>query len=92
MKEKLAKGLVRRYMLCFGFKGFASPWQTIYYMDDNPTKYLVAHEKKHIEQMGRYSRYLWLSVIIFLVKYIYYLIKDGYKLNKYEIEARDVNY
>ncbi len=92
MKEKKAKGLVRRYMLYFGFTGFASPWQTIYYMDDKPSKYLVAHEKKHIEQMGRYSKYLWLSVIIFLVKYTYYLIKVGYKNSPYELEARDVKY
>jgi len=94
IKHKQAKGLIRRYMLLFGFKGFTSLWNTIYYMDEpsKVSKYLRAHELKHIEQMERYNRIKFISKTIFLVKYTYYLIRYSYHKNPYEIEARAVDY
>jgi len=42
----------------------------------------VNHEKKHLEQIARDGR------IKFAFTYLYWLLKCGYKLNPYEIEAR----
>ena len=68
--------------LC-GFKGWASFWNTIYLVPgyENNAR-LIKHEQKHLEQIEKDG------ILIFTVKYLYWLVKYGYYLNTYEIEAR----
>ena len=47
------------------------------------TEKLYKHEKMHIEQVKRDGRFK------FIIKYLYYTIRYGYKNNPYEIEARE---
>ena len=88
-KEREAKGLIKLYMDKLGYTGLASPWNIIYYTDiKNVSIYLRNHELTHLEQMRRYSKWIILSKIIFLIKYNYYWLTRGYENNPYEIEAR----
>lgn len=43
---------------------------------------LLRHERKHIEQMRRDGK------LVYLIKYSYWLLRFGYRNNPYEIEAR----
>ncbi|MCI6475324.1 MAG: hypothetical protein MSA07_06465 [Mucispirillum sp.] len=43
---------------------------------------LYKHEQAHIEQVKKHGR------LKFIVKYLFYNIKYGYKNNPYEVEAR----
>lgn len=75
--------LVRWYMDFFEYDGLATVWNTIYFRNEKvKTHGLLAHEKKHIEQMKREGK------VKYLIKYHYYWIKSGYWNNPYEIEAR----
>jgi hypothetical protein len=88
VKHKLATGLGLWLMKKRGLKGFASYWDTVYYIDResmNNTR-IRKHELKHIEQLEKEGR------VKFTIKYLYYLIKDGYRFNKYEVEARRAEY
>jgi hypothetical protein len=88
VKHKLATGLGLWLMKKRGFSGFTSYWSTVYYIDReamNNTR-IRKHELKHIEQMEREGN------VLFTIKYLYYLIKDGYRFNKYEVEARRAEY
>ena len=46
-------------------------------------KRLLAHEQKHVEQVERDGR------TVFIAKYLFWLFKYGYKKNPYETEARE---
>jgi hypothetical protein len=78
-----ATPLIAWYMRCCGFDGWASLWRTAYFlpggMDDHG---LVRHELKHLEQIERDGR------VLFMVKYVWWLCRYGYWNNPYEIEAR----
>lgn len=82
MKEKHASGLIRMYMRACGFRGWTSLWNTIYYTELDPPDWLKRHERKHLEQMERDGK------VKYMLKYIYFLIRYGYKDNPYECEAR----
>ena len=84
IKHRIAKGIIRQYMLYNKFDGWTSFWNTIYYIDDNAksNSRLIKHELKHIEQIQREGR------LKFLIKYSLYHLKYGYWLNPYEVEAR----
>ena len=83
-KHKVAPGLILWSMETFGYYGWTSFWNTIYYISEEHLKYtpLRKHELKHIEQMEQEGKF------IFSVKYLYYNYKVGYFNNPYEIEAR----
>jgi hypothetical protein len=80
---KTANGLILLYMKACGFKGWTSFWNVIYmapgYEHNVP---LLRHERKHIEQMRRDGK------LVYLIKYSYWFLRYGYKMNPYEVEAR----
>lgn len=87
MKIKPATGIIKLYMKLCGFKGWASLWNTIYLMPDHmDNQALIRHEAKHIEQMERDGKF------VYMVKYIYWMLRYGYLANPYEIEARDAQF
>jgi len=80
---KEAKGLSLWLLNLFNFDAWASNWNTIYirkeYINDGN---LIRHELTHIKQIEKDGRF-WQPI-----KYMYYLVRYGYKNNPYEIEAR----
>ena len=56
------------------------------FIADKNNKRVLKHELVHIEQQKKE----W--VILFLIKYIYYNLKYGYKNNPYEVAAREREY
>lgn len=66
-----------------GYAAITTFWDTVYYSDK---KYITtkrkAHEECHLMQMKKEGKFM------FAVKYLYELIRHGYLLNKYEVEAR----
>lgn len=80
---KTARGPVLWYMRLCGFYGWASLWDTVYVRPGyERVPRLKLHEFTHLEQMQRDGK------TIFLLKYVYWLCKYGYKNNPYEVEAR----
>lgn len=77
--------LVIKFMRFFikGSVGFAL-WPFIFIWPEEFAKkdWVIKHENKHLEQYRRYY------IIFFPPIYWYYLLKDGYINNKFEIEAR----
>lgn len=70
------------WMKFWEFDGLATPWNTIYYRNKKVVGFrLRRHETKHIEQMKRDGK------IVFLIKYNWYWLTLGYDKNPYEIEA-----
>ena len=43
----------------------------------------VCHELKHVEQYQR------MGVVVFIIRYLFESLKNGYHNNKYEVEARE---
>ena len=83
MTIRTATGLISAYMRLRGFRGWASFWRTIYVLpghehDDR----LLRHERKHLEQIERDGR------LRFALKYAWWTLRHGYKINHYEVEAR----
>lgn len=80
---KTASGLILLYMKACGFKGWTSFWNVIYMAPGyEHNVLLLRHERKHIEQMRRDGK------LVYLIKYSYWLLRFGYRNNPYEIEAR----
>lgn len=80
---KTANGLILLYMKACGFQGWTSLWGVIYMAPGYEThEALLRHERKHLEQMQRDGK------LMYMVKYTYWLIRYGYLANPYEIEAR----
>ena len=78
-----ASGPILLYMNLCGFKGWTSFWGSIYFAPGYETHQgLIRHERKHLEQMQRDGK------LVYLIKYIYWLLRYGYKMNPYEVEAR----
>lgn len=83
MQVKTASGILLWLMRKLGFKGWTSFWNTIYIVPGFENEaWLLNHEKKHLEQIQRDGRFK------FTVVYLFWLLKYGYKMNPYEIEAR----
>ena len=80
---KTAIGLVAAYMRLCGFCCWASFWRVIYALPGHENNQrLLRHERKHLEQIERDGR------LLFSIKYLWWLVRCGYWLNPYEIEAR----
>ena len=80
---RTASGLILRYMKACGFQGWASFWGVIYMAPGYELHQgLIRHERKHLEQMQRDGK------LVYLIKYSYWLLRYGYKMNPYEVEAR----
>jgi hypothetical protein len=78
-----ATGLILLYMKACGFQGWASFWNVIYLAPGYEMHQgLIRHERKHLEQMQRDGK------LAYLIKYSYWLLRYGYKMNPYEVEAR----
>lgn len=78
-----ATDLILAYMKTCGFHGWTSLWGVIY-MAPRYEQHaaLLRHERKHLEQMRRDGK------LVYLIKYTYWLLRHGYRNNPYEIEAR----
>lgn len=80
---KPAPPIIAAFMRLCGFSGWTSFWGVIYIKPNHtPSAALIRHEMKHIEQIERDGRWL------FSIKYLYWLLRYGYRNNPYEIEAR----
>ena len=83
MKLKTATGPIKWFMKACGFVGWASFWNTIYVLPGwEFNRRLIRHELCHLEQIGREGR------LRFSINYLLELVRHGYLMNKYEIEAR----
>ena len=84
---KVASGPLLWFMNQMKFQGWTSLWGDIYFVPGFEQDVgLVRHERKHLEQMIRDGK------LIYMVKYLYWNVRYGYLLNPYEIEAREVQY
>ena len=80
---RTASGLILRYMKACGFHGWTSFWGVIYMAPGYELcQPLIRHERKHLEQMQRDGK------LVYLIKYSFWLLRYGYKMNPYEVEAR----
>jgi hypothetical protein len=80
---RTAKGPILLYMNLCGFKGWTSFWNMIYMVPGyEQHEALIRHERKHLEQMERDGK------LVYLFKYSYWLLRYGYWNNPYEVEAR----
>lgn len=80
---KTATGLLAWYMRRCGFRGWASFWSTIYVLPGHEhDQRLLRHERKHLEQIERDGR------LLFAIKYSWWMLRHGYYMNPYEVEAR----
>ncbi len=80
---RTASGLILRYMKACGFQGWTSFWGVIYMAPGYELHQgLIRHERKHLEQMQRDGK------VLYAIKYGYWLLRYGYKMNPYEVEAR----
>ena len=83
MKLRIASGPIRWFMQACGFKGWASFWETIYVLPGwEHNRALIRHELCHLEQIRREGR------LRFAIGYTWELLRHGYFMNPYEIEAR----
>ena len=79
---KIASGPWRWLLDGFGLAAITMPWRTIYVLRRHARHQgLLRHEQVHIEQIERDGP------IRFSIKYLWWLIKYGYRDNPYEIEA-----
>lgn len=84
---RTASGLILLYMKACGFQGWTSFWGVIYMAPGYELhEALIRHERKHLEQMQRDGK------LVYLIKYSYWILKYGYWNNPYEIEAREAEY
>ena len=80
---RTATGLILMYMRACGFHGWTSLWGVIYIAPGYELcQPLIRHESKHLEQMQRDGK------LLYLIKYSYWTLRYGYKNNPYEVEAR----
>ncbi len=80
---RTSTGLLAWYMKRCGFLGWASFWSTIYVMPGHEhDQRLLRHECKHLEQIERDGS------LLFALKYSWWILRHGYYMNPYEVEAR----
>ena len=81
--SRTAIGPIALYMKLCGFRGWASFWRTIYVLPGHEhNQRLLRHERKHLEQIERDGR------LLFAIKYSWWTLRHGYRMNPYEVEAR----
>ena len=84
---RTATGLILAYMRLCGFQGWTSFWGAIYLAPGYEMhQALIRHERKHLEQMQRDGK------LVYLIKDTYWLIRYGYHQNPYEVEAREAEH
>ncbi len=84
---RTATGFIALYLRLTGFKGWTSLWDTIYVAPGwEDCRWLIRHEQAHLAQMHRDGK------LVFMLKYSYWLLRYGYKLHPYEIEARKAEF
>ena len=80
---RTAKGPILLYMNLCGFKGWASFWNMIYMAPGfEQHEALIRHEMMHLEQMRRDGK------VLYAIKYAWWMLRYGYRMNPYEVEAR----
>ena len=82
---KPATGIIRWYLEKAGFWAITLPLRvpTVFVLAEHQDDVdLIAHELVHVEQIRRMGR------VKFLVTYLWYQLKYGYRDNPLEIEAR----
>ena len=80
---RTASGPILLYMKACGFQGWASFWGSIYLAPGYEThEALIRHERKHLEQMQQDGK------LLYAIKYAWWMLRYGYKMNPYEVEAR----
>lgn len=78
-----AKGFLLWLLKKFKFIGWTSAWGVIYLHPNHMNNQrLIRHEQVHAMQIQR-DGVVWQPI-----KYMYYLIKYGYRDSPYEVEAR----
>lgn len=83
MTTLAATGLIAAYMRLCGFRGWTSFWGLIYVLPGNEhDQRLLRHERCHLEQIERDG------LMMFSIKYLWWLARHGYWNNPYEIQAR----
>lgn len=86
MNHKIAgKYNIVRVLFLMGYVAFTCPFnKKVYYKNKEilNNKLIKAHEEVHLKQIDENGK------IKFSLKYIYYLLRYGYKNNPYEVEAR----
>ena len=84
---RTATGLIAWYMRLCNFQGWTSYWGVIYIAKGfEQDADLIRHEQTHLAQIKRDG------VIKYTVLYLYYQLRYGYKNNRYENEARAVQF
>jgi hypothetical protein len=84
---RTASGLILAYMKACGFHGWTSLWGVIYMAPGyEEHAALLRHERKHLEQMQRDGK------LMYMIKYSYWMVRYGYLDNPYEIEARQAEH
>ena len=80
---RTASGPILWYMKACGFQGWTSFWNVIYMAPGYELcQPLIRHESKHLEQMRRDGK------VLYTIKYTWWMLRYGYKMNPYEVEAR----
>lgn len=80
-----ARHIYKWFLKAFGYVAVVNPFSGTCHILEGyypPGKKLEAHELEHLAQIKREG------VIKFCLKYLWYLIRYGYKNNPYEVEAR----
>ena len=74
---------LRPFLRLAGFDGWASFWRVAYLMPGHEhDQRLIRHELCHLRQIERDGR------VVFAVRYLWWLLRYGYRGNPYEVEAR----
>lgn len=79
---RCARHAVLWWMQCTRYRGIAMPWAIYVHPLHEGDARLVAHERVHIEQMRRDG------VGRFFVRYLWWSMRYGYRMNPYEMQAR----
>ena len=80
---RTAFGPILLYMKACGFQGWTSLWGVIYMAPGYEThEALIRHERKHLEQMQQDGK------VLYAIKYAWWTLRYGYRMNPYEVEAR----
>jgi hypothetical protein len=78
----IATGFWRWLLNRLGCMGITMPWRRVYILSEHRfNQSLLRHELVHIEQIERDGP------VIFSIKYLWWLLRFGYRENPYEIEA-----
>ncbi|MEL0027713.1 MAG: hypothetical protein VW625_03470 [Perlucidibaca sp.] len=83
IKIREAPALLALFMQLLGVEGWIMPWGIIYVRPGRVRdRRLISHKMMHVEQMQRDG------MVLFSLKYVWWLLRYGYHRHPYEIEAR----